>query len=216
MKSLMEEASSISKAIEKGWTNAGKPKEFTIKIYEEPEKNFIGMTTKPAKIGIFFTEPKPQQADTRQRGKQREQRVPTPQQQQQSRSTERAIERAVAERAPVERAPLREQPRREPKPAEERPPKTQEDLGPIWGDDMILSAKEWITEILQHMGFGHIQFTIAPQRFHLKINFAQSVLEDKDKQKHLFAILSGLLLTMLKRQYKRPLRGYKIVLTQES
>ena len=48
MKSLMEEASSISKAIEKGWTNAGKPKEFTIKVYEEPEKNFIGMTVRPA------------------------------------------------------------------------------------------------------------------------------------------------------------------------
>ena len=66
------------------------------------------------------------------------------------------------------------------------------------------------------MGLGHVPFTIAPQRFHLKILFGQSVLADKEKQKHLFAIFSGLLLTMLKRQYKRPLRGYKIVLTEES
>ena len=62
MKSIMEEASSIMKAIEKGWASAGQPKEFTIKVYEEPQKNFLGMTTRPAKIGIFFTElptPKP-------------------------------------------------------------------------------------------------------------------------------------------------------------
>ena len=98
MKSLMEEASSISKAIEKGWTNAGKPKEFTIKIYEEPQKNFIGMTTRPAKIGIFFSEPKPQPVDTRQRAKQ-PRAAATPQQQQQSRATERAIGKSTAERA---------------------------------------------------------------------------------------------------------------------
>ena len=54
MKSIMEEASSIIKAIEKGWTNRRQPKEFTIKIFEEPQKNFIGMTTKPAKLHLFF------------------------------------------------------------------------------------------------------------------------------------------------------------------
>src|SRR5216110_3305924 len=54
MKSIMEQASSIIKAIEKAWISADKPKEFSIKIFEIEEKNFFGMTTKPAKIGIFF------------------------------------------------------------------------------------------------------------------------------------------------------------------
>ena len=58
MKSIMEEASTISKAIEKGLAKAGNPKEFSVKIYEEPERNFFGITTKPAKIGIFFDEGK--------------------------------------------------------------------------------------------------------------------------------------------------------------
>ncbi len=44
MKSIMEEASSILKAIEKGWNRAGKPQEFTVKVFEEPEHNFLGMT----------------------------------------------------------------------------------------------------------------------------------------------------------------------------
>src|SRR3990172_3051120 len=56
MNSIMQEASSITKAIELGWIKAGQPKEFTVKIYEEPEKNFFGITTKSAKIAIFFTQ----------------------------------------------------------------------------------------------------------------------------------------------------------------
>jgi len=182
MKSLMEEASSISKAIEKGWLNAGKPAEFTIKVYEEAEKNFFGMTTKPAKIGIFFTEPKRAEGRQRRKAEPRQQRP-----------------RSLTAR----------EPRREAKPEEKR-----EDLGPIWSDEMVASAKEWISNILQYMDFGHIPFTIEPSRFHLRITFEKGVLIDKDKQKHLFAIFSGLLLTMLKRQYKRPLRGYKVVLTE--
>ena len=178
MKSLMEEASSISKAIENGWTNAGKPKEFTIKIYEEPEYNFLGLTSKPAKIGIFFAEPR--KVDPR--------RKPRPARQQQPRKPREV---------------------REPRPRKEQP----EDLGPIWGDDMVASTHEWIGEILSHIGVS-APYKVNPSRFHLRIEFGGSVLEDKDRQKHLFAILSGLIMTMLKRKYKRPLRGYKIVLTE--
>ncbi len=54
MKSIMEEASSIAKAIEAAWIRAEKPHEFSVKVFEEPEKNFFGMVTKSAKIGLFF------------------------------------------------------------------------------------------------------------------------------------------------------------------
>src|SRR5262245_20283351 len=54
MKSIIEQASSIVKAIEKAWNQAEQPKEFSIKIFEKEEKNFFGMTTKQAKIGIIF------------------------------------------------------------------------------------------------------------------------------------------------------------------
>jgi hypothetical protein len=54
MKSIIEQASSIMKAIEKAWNQAEQPKEFSIKIFEKEERNFFGMTSKPAKIGIFF------------------------------------------------------------------------------------------------------------------------------------------------------------------
>lgn len=50
----MEEASSIAKAIEQGWQRAGKPQEFSVKILEEPQKNFLGFTKKSAKIALFI------------------------------------------------------------------------------------------------------------------------------------------------------------------
>lgn len=54
MKSVIQEASSLSKAIEEGWAKAGKPQEFSIRILQEADKNFLGMTIKSAKIALFF------------------------------------------------------------------------------------------------------------------------------------------------------------------
>lgn len=56
MKSVIEEGSSIAKAIENGWLKAGKPKEFTVKVFQESKKNFFGFNTVVAKVGIFFYE----------------------------------------------------------------------------------------------------------------------------------------------------------------
>lgn len=58
MKSLVEEASSVVKAIEKAWARAGKPQNFSVKIFEEPQSGFLGFNKTPAKIGIFFEEVK--------------------------------------------------------------------------------------------------------------------------------------------------------------
>jgi len=54
MKSIIQEASSIQKAIEKAWIKADKPREFSVRILEEPVKNFLGFTKKMAKIALFF------------------------------------------------------------------------------------------------------------------------------------------------------------------
>ena len=59
MKSIIQEASTVAKAIEKAWQKAGKPKAFSVKIFEEAERNFFGMTTRQAKVGIFTQERSP-------------------------------------------------------------------------------------------------------------------------------------------------------------
>ncbi len=54
MKSIVEEASSIGKAIEQAWIRAGSPADFSVKIFEESRRNMFGLTTQSAKIGLFF------------------------------------------------------------------------------------------------------------------------------------------------------------------
>jgi len=58
MKSIIQEENSVFRAIEKGWIKAGKPRNFSVKILEEEQKNFIGFTKKPAKIAFLFEETK--------------------------------------------------------------------------------------------------------------------------------------------------------------
>ncbi len=200
MKSIMEEASSIMKAIEKGWTNAGQPKEFTIKIFEEGQKNFIGMTTRPAKIGIFFTEPQ-----TEAPAHQKKAATPQP---------PKRVETPRAQ--PLPKAP-KIQPKLEPQVLSggelEKPIETEtRPLGPVWNDDMIVSVRQWLGEIFPLIGVEPLTFTIEPDHFLLKIHFEKDIYEDKTREKYLFSSLSALIITMLKRHYKRPLKGYKIVL----
>lgn len=71
MRSIIQEASSVTKAIELGWVKAGKPREFNIRVYEEAEKNFFGFTTKQAKIAIFFGDRHGGPARYRRHGQQR-------------------------------------------------------------------------------------------------------------------------------------------------
>jgi len=54
MKSVVQEASSIAKAIELGLAKADNPRDFSIKILEYPEKNFFGLTTKSARIALYW------------------------------------------------------------------------------------------------------------------------------------------------------------------
>lgn len=65
MKSVIQEASSLFKAIEKAWEKAGKPTEFTVKILEEAQRNFLGLTTKQAKISLMFQQTGPRQQQQR-------------------------------------------------------------------------------------------------------------------------------------------------------
>lgn len=54
MKSVISEANTIAKAIELAWQKAGCPNDFTVKVFQEPQRNLFGITKMSAKVGIFF------------------------------------------------------------------------------------------------------------------------------------------------------------------
>lgn len=156
MKSIVQEASSIKKAVEQAWESAGKPKQFSVKILELPQKNFFGFTTRSAKIALLFNEtatrdqghghgrnerrpsqPRPGSKNTQQAQQSRRsdrQNQPERERRQEPRQTRYAEQRNTEsrEQRPVERTTeqtFERRPLREeaaPKPAEERVSKEME------------------------------------------------------------------------------------------
>lgn len=58
MKSVIQESSSLGKAIDLAWSKAGCPAEFSVKILQKPERGFLGLNSTAAKIVMFFDETK--------------------------------------------------------------------------------------------------------------------------------------------------------------
>ena len=215
MKSIMQEGSSVTKAIEQAWIKAGKPAEFSVKVLEEAQKNFLGLTLRSAKIALFFDE-KTQKGNEPQRvtrqftthqnqppREQREYREPR------QRDQQREFQEAREVREP------REQQHREPREQqvrEVREPREHKQYAPQWNDAMVQEARMWMSTVLDEMQ-KPVPFTVDTNNMFLKITFASSVIDPKDKEKHFFASCATLLLETLKRKFRVPLRGHKIILT---
>lgn len=205
MKSIMQEGSTVMKAIEKAWQTAGQPREFSVKIFEEPKHNFIGMTTQAAKIGIFFEERKIEEQESR-KFKKPIKRFP------EERERQQPSHRAEFTQRPREERPVIK--KHQPVQDTERQPRMQpEQLGIIWSDEMIVQAQEWLKQTLAAMNKS-VAFQTSTNNYQLRFNFADPIFEDVEQERNLFRSLSFLLLQTLKRKFKRPLRGFKVVLTR--
>lgn len=281
MKSVVQEASTLGKAIEQGWKAAGEPREFSIKVLETPQHNFLGFTTKSAKIAIVFEESAPREGyqrerrDTRDRdqrprdsrrdgrdNRERDTRSRDGRSRDTSSRTDSRPERPYRDRERDsshtrdrrdrfrdrgEQGREQDRDQREKRHFSQQPPITEPaDFGDIelktvvsptpppqpsivaealapqqnqankqlgqWDDELINSAKKWLTETLQHMGLSSITFTVEPQNFHLRITLSKPLIEDEVKEKHLFASLSTLMIASLKKEFRKALRGHKIVI----
>lgn len=204
MKSIIEEASSVAKAIEKGWTEAGKPQEFSVKVFEEATKNFIGMTTKSAKIAIFFDQRTPvigerPKAATSSPAQRTARRAP-------------ARESAKPTRAP---APKRQEPTPKPRPSL-RPTQPQEPrVRETWNDEMISLAKTWVTDTIALIGKKDAPFTIEASNYYLKIQFDAPLFENPDKDRAVFRSFAYLIMQSLRNKFKKSFRGFKVVLSNK-
>ena len=184
MKSIVEEASSIVKAIEQAWNNAGQPEEFSIKIYEQPERSFLGMTKKPAKVGLFFTSIAPQHYEPRTASSRRQQ------------PSERT---SSAPSSGTRHTPSRRS-------ESTRTDRTQES----WTTEMVDFSREWLTNTLTHLGKGNIQFTADVDERTLRMVLNESVTDDTRQERLVFSSFAHLLTETLRTQFKRHLRTLRI------
>ncbi|HZW61866.1 MAG TPA: hypothetical protein VFF04_06605 [Candidatus Babeliales bacterium] len=201
MKSIVEEASSVMKAIEKGWVQAGKPQEFSVKVFETEQKNFLGMTTKSAKIAIFFgdkvgTATRTERTEKKDLSKQREQRQPQKPQRQKPFQTQTP---EVTRQEKTHEEPRREE-RKEQSPRE------------TWSPDMVNAVESWVSENLQLMNLGSKTFSVEVKNYYLKINFDQPLFEDSEREKIVFRSFAHLIMQSLRNKFKKGFRGFKVIL----
>lgn len=181
MKSIIEEGSSISSAVEKAWKRAGSPIEFTIKIFQIPQKNFFGFTKVSAKIGIFFSDTI---AEKPQRTKGRE----TQRDMQQSKPQE-SISAAKIENGQTEESLNNSE----------------------WTEELCEMAQNWLYGALKKMDKGNITIALKPQRHILKIQFSDDLIEaPAEQERRFFGNLSHLMLSALRGQSQLPLRNLQI------
>ncbi|MBY0110306.1 MAG: hypothetical protein K2X90_04300 [Candidatus Babeliaceae bacterium] len=212
MKSIIQEASSIAKAVEEGWIKAQKPQEFSVKILEEAEKNFLGLTRKSAKVAIFF--------DETHAAKSIEPRT-TQQINRPKRQPQQAQQRALHEKQPILQQQAPKQKHQSNAHQVENAPlmpsgQAKKQFEPLWNQAMVDRTQQWMDEAFRNSNNKHIQFTVEPQKFHLRITLSAPILSDQDKEKQLLASFSALILETLKRSFKMSLRGHKIVLTHKN
>jgi hypothetical protein len=208
MKSIVEEASSVSKAVEQAWKRAGQPTDFSIRIHELAEKNMFGFTSKPAKISFVYQEehknkPAHQASHASSTG-------PIP-------ATSKPTVIKTAQKKPVQKI-LKPEAK---KPATgtnqvrtERSERNDAGVEP-WSPEMVSFAQRWLQELLNNLELSNIAFEIVPQRYHLKIRFLKPVFAEEEKNRIFFRNCAHLILQATRNSFKRPLKGFKAILTTE-
>jgi hypothetical protein len=230
MKSILQEASTIAKAIDQAWREAGEPQEFSVKILELPQHNFIGLTTRSAKIAFLFNgTPLKTSFEGHQKSHQKayvpreKKETFTPSAAPQPRQQHAQPQAQPQPQAPHNQNYIQREQRDNFAPQKERsftPEASSEVQSPVkkrpegfWTEDMVAYAHEWFGTALKHMDRPDITFTVEPQTFYLRITLSKPVFAEEGQEKHLLASISSLMLATIKKQFRKALRGHKIVLT---
>jgi len=200
MKSIIEEGSSIIKAIEKGWHKAGKPKYFSVRIFEDSQKNFLGLTIKSAKISIIFDDNKLTNSLSINKNKTSSNFSANIEYIDNNKLDKKEnIKLLLSNNANKRSLPIL------------KIDNNENLLSDIWTKDMLDFLKNELLVILKFISRGNIKFNFNINNFHLKVVFSSFLFSDLNREKKFFASLSVLLIQILRNKYKRPLKGYKLI-----
>lgn len=241
MKSVLHEASSILKAIEKAWEASGKPTEFSVKILEQGEKKFWFFTSRPSIVSISF-DPK-HVAKTRQSISTSSKRpsqqnrsstqenllngtstpqldsVPRNPRGRQQNPRQNAQQNQARSSHPTQNAQPTRQPQ-QPMPAQEQQRHQKQQLQSqepiaVWTPELAAFVNKELKEIL-HIMRVTTPFQEKIDQKTLTITFAQSPLENKEDARLLYISLSYLLIQATKKLEKKKLRGFHLIVNAAS
>lgn len=230
VKSIVEEASSISKAIENGWEHAGRPKDFSVKILEEPERNFWGMTTKKAKVAILYSQ-KNETSSSAVTHKQKESKQPkvtntdatgaTPSINDYGKNRKKNSMTTHSSSTPqtdnnvvtIKKRELSPTPSKKqahaPHLTETTQPTTTENEN-AWNDEMIAMTTDWLNNFIKHINSHGIKFHYETTGTRLKITFEKQLMEDQNLEKQLFISAAHLIVEMVRSKLKKHIKNLHI------
>lgn len=235
---MLHEASSVSKAIEKAWTDAGKPSEFTIKVLEAGEKNFLGMSKRPSIVSISY-DPKRQTAPAQDPQKKEAPRLQPQKPKQEQPAKSKTPERKEPARQQHPAQPLQTQPeikkttqqqtQQHVKPAQAPQPKRQPQetpkQAPAQQEPSTAESLTWQNEWVEFVGTEletllatlqkPVSFSTKIDKKNLLITFDQKLHDESHDERAMFVSLSYLLMQFLKRTHKKKFRGFQLTLNSK-
>ncbi len=213
MKSILHEAPTILKAIEKAWLDSGKPLEFTVHIHEQGEKNFLGISKRPAIVSITY-EPKSQEFRRQHKAPERREQQPLvraqkPQQPERGRRDQRP-----------DLKPKKEFPERTQQPTQQQAwqptmQKSQQPHDEFWTNELVDDIKVWFKEMGTLLDVTTAYDHKIDRRM-MQIIYQDNILPTPEDERQLFISMSYLLMQFLKKKYKKKLRGYHLVITSKN
>ncbi len=219
MKSMLHEASSVAKAIEKAWADAGNPTEFTIKVLETGKKNFLGMSKTPAVVSITY-EPRRQPVRPQDSGRQLDRRAQQPGN---SPAKQPVRQANVINQNQVRPLPKKEAEKLQPvRPAQanqvvREPERAFADQGEFlaWQDEWVAFVSGQLKELLGFWGSKQ-EFTTKADKRTLIITLDAHLHDDPTEERNVFMGFSYLLMQFFKRNYKKKFRGFQVLITTKN
>ncbi len=192
MRSILYEAPSVTKAIEKAWLASGKPVEFTICIYETEKKSFLGFVKKNAIVSIVFDPKKVEKKIKKER--QIIAQVP---------SVNKVIPKSIVKHY-VE-------PEDDSDDQDEYPnqPANGGWNNDLWSPELVNDVATSLRELIDIIGIS-TKFSVKVDRLVLKIDFDKPIIDAPSEERMLFASFAYLLMQFLKRKHKRGFKGCRI------
>lgn len=215
MKSMLHEASSIIKAIQKAWELSGKPESFSVKVLEKGEKGLFGFFTKrPAIVSITYdnkpitntrSNNRPTHADNKEAQRQ------TIQRKEKDKPSNNNIRQLDPQRnksntsASSINTSMHQQSQKDAIAQEQA----------MWTPELASNITQWLTELVSVIDASNVNFTSRIEGKSLHITFEKPVIAQRDAERSLFISFAYLLIQALKKKCKKKLRGFHLVITSK-
>ncbi len=221
MKSMLQEASTVFKAVEKAWNNCGQPEGFSVKILEFGNKSFWGMTKNPAVISFSY-DPKTQtrKASLDVNKSRFEKKSPTAHRvsrKQQNSISQKASDfiSSVLGGSKDHKKDQDFSSRKNIQKKSVQPQQKREAFDKGWTKETADDVMVYLKELMSVMGINtELKYKIDQKLLNVYID--KRILRENEDEKLLFISLSHIVMQFLKRKHKKKFKHYYLIINSKS